>query len=321
VSAIERAGEEREAGYSIVAGPRPVELVAFSERVYVRYLGVGLWVAFGFTAFAGLSSVVQTDGQFAGVLVCGLFATALGVTARAPVVHSRWLRRCPRVLLLVGAALGSGAWLVGPVNSQLYLPTIVVLGALGIAAPLRVVGTASLIAAAGLSAPELIYGGGNLAAGIVVAAPPAMYWLIIDHIAGFALRLHQSLSLASTAAAVPERFEPQVGQDAHTPTASRVNAAPFGLPQPKWIDTASGTRLTSRQLQVIMLACEGLRHAEIGECLGIGPQQVRRHLSQARERTGAASTPQLVAWALTTGLVPSSTAPGGGDASVKDSAS
>jgi DNA-binding CsgD family transcriptional regulator len=63
-------------------------------------------------------------------------------------------------------------------------------------------------------------------------------------------------------------------------------------------------RLTTRQLEVVLLASEGLRHAEVGVCLGIGVKQVRRHLDNARTPTGTSSTPQLVTWARRSGLVP-----------------
>lgn len=64
-------------------------------------------------------------------------------------------------------------------------------------------------------------------------------------------------------------------------------------------------RLTSRQLQVILLACEGLKHAEIGECLGIGTPMVRRHLKKARQRVNVATDAELVAWAKRCDIVPS----------------
>jgi len=55
------------------------------------------------------------------------------------------------------------------------------------------------------------------------------------------------------------------------------------LPGPGVV-SVDGVRLTSRQLQVILLACEGLKHAEMGECLGIGTPMVRRHLHEAERR-------------------------------------
>jgi LuxR family quorum sensing-dependent transcriptional regulator len=68
--------------------------------------------------------------------------------------------------------------------------------------------------------------------------------------------------------------------------------------------------LTARQLQVVLLAHDGLRQAEIAACLGISARQVERHLEQARKRAKAATTAQLVAMLVGGRLAPASQAPG-----------
>jgi DNA-binding CsgD family transcriptional regulator len=69
-------------------------------------------------------------------------------------------------------------------------------------------------------------------------------------------------------------------------------------------DASHASRLTPRQLEAALLACDGLKQSEIAIVLGISPRQVERLLSQARERAGAATTAQLVAMLVTDGLLP-----------------
>jgi DNA-binding NarL/FixJ family response regulator len=65
----------------------------------------------------------------------------------------------------------------------------------------------------------------------------------------------------------------------------------------------TGARLTQRELEVLRLLAEGLRHEEIGRRLGIGPETVRTHLRKACARLGAVSRTQAVATALRQGLI------------------
>jgi DNA-binding CsgD family transcriptional regulator len=64
-------------------------------------------------------------------------------------------------------------------------------------------------------------------------------------------------------------------------------------------DASCPSRLTPRQLQAALLACDGLKQPEIAIALGISPSQVARLLSQARKRMGAATTGHLVAMLVT----------------------
>ena len=120
---------------------------------------------------------------------------------------------------------------------------------------------------------------------------------------GFALRLQHNLGPLSAADGIEPAARESPSSEADGADTPHDHAQPLELPAPR-CSTIDGVRLTSRQLQVILLACEGLRHNDIGACLGIGAAQVRRHLEKARERTGSASTPQLIAWAYRKGLVP-----------------
>jgi DNA-binding CsgD family transcriptional regulator len=99
------------------------------------------------------------------------------------------------------------------------------------------------------------------------------------------------------AADVPKQLAP--GPSA----ADRIQAA---LLQPA--DIADGS-LSPRELEIVVLACQGLKHGEIGVCLGINAQSVRRHLRHAQERTGSQSVAHLITRAHRSGLIPYSVGP------------
>lgn len=281
---------------------RPAELVDISERIYQQVFAVGTWVAAGLSGFAALASLLQptTSSQLRGVMVCGLYTVFCLAAANRPAPLYATLRRRPRLLLLAGAALSVGAYVVGPDNFQLFLPIIAILGVAGIATPRHMVAGACLLTIPGLAMPQVLDGRGDLGTAIIVMVPPLMFWLIVDRITGFALQLHQKLNARDGSSQDPLRVHHEPGTPPATTPSERV---PPGLPAPRSI-SVDGTRLTARQLQVILLICEGLDHTEMGACLQIGPQQVRRHLGGARARTGCATTPQMVAWAQRTGLLP-----------------
>jgi DNA-binding CsgD family transcriptional regulator len=283
---------------------RPAELVEISERLYHGMFAVGLWAAVGCTAFAIVDSMLQPAGnRLPGVLACLLCLGAVSLAAHAPAPLYHRLRRTPSLLLVPGGLLGLAALIVGPDNLALLVPSAAIIGVIGIAAPLRTVLAAAALAAGGLAASRLVAGHDGYAGALVVVVLPVMFWLIVDRIAGFALRLQQSLDATSGQPPVPVgavAFADAESTPVSTPPRRRK---PRALSAPRY-STIDGVRLSSRQLQVVLLACEGLRHKEIGACLGIGAAQVRRHLENARARTGSASTPQLVAWAQRSGLVP-----------------
>jgi DNA-binding NarL/FixJ family response regulator len=66
---------------------------------------------------------------------------------------------------------------------------------------------------------------------------------------------------------------------------------------------AARSALTERELDVLRLLADGLRHEEIGRRLGIGSETVRTHLRKASDRLGAATRTQAVATALREGLI------------------
>jgi DNA-binding NarL/FixJ family response regulator len=67
--------------------------------------------------------------------------------------------------------------------------------------------------------------------------------------------------------------------------------------------TTAGKALTKRELDVLALLAEGLRHEEIGVRLGISSETVRTHLRKASDRLGASTRTQAVATAMRLGLI------------------
>ena len=63
-------------------------------------------------------------------------------------------------------------------------------------------------------------------------------------------------------------------------------------------------RLTARQLQVLALLADGLRYREVAACLSISDGQVQRHVARAVARVGVSNAAELVAVAVSEGLVP-----------------
>jgi DNA-binding NarL/FixJ family response regulator len=61
--------------------------------------------------------------------------------------------------------------------------------------------------------------------------------------------------------------------------------------------------LTERELDVLRLLAEGLRHEEIGRRLSISSETVRTHARKATARLGAGTRTQAVATALRRGLI------------------
>ena len=93
------------------------------------------------------------------------------------------------------------------------------------------------------------------------------------------------------------------------PLADVVRAIDAALGGRTYLDPAlrrqssRSMQLTERELDVLRLLADGLRHEEIGKRLGIGSETVRTHVRKASNRLGAATRTQAVATALRQGLI------------------
>jgi DNA-binding CsgD family transcriptional regulator len=108
------------------------------------------------------------------------------------------------------------------------------------------------------------------------------------------------------------RLEQEQHHEERLPPVRVENLAPrpptratrFTAPRRRLNGDTRASLLTSRQLEVALLARDGLREGEIAACLGISVRQVERLLHDARERAGAATTSELVVLLVTGRLAP-----------------
>ena len=61
--------------------------------------------------------------------------------------------------------------------------------------------------------------------------------------------------------------------------------------------------LSKRELQVLLLICDGLTGKEIAQRLGIAPKTVEFHRAGMYERLGLKTTAHLVRYAIRMGLI------------------
>jgi DNA-binding CsgD family transcriptional regulator len=209
-------------------------------------------------------------------------------------------------VLLPAVVIGAGAWATGADNQQLFYVLTILLGVLGAAVPLRVIALASLLAAAGMAAPHIADGSWTIGAAVAAGLLPPLFWLILEQLVRFMLRLHQTNQPPPSR---PERI--RVWVERPPPPRDPLAASTGTLqddeaPDVSGVETPAvrGAELTARQLQVLLLCAEGRQHGEIGECLQIGAVQVGRHLQNACDRVQVATNAELMAWAIGRGLIP-----------------
>jgi DNA invertase Pin-like site-specific DNA recombinase/DNA-binding CsgD family transcriptional regulator len=73
--------------------------------------------------------------------------------------------------------------------------------------------------------------------------------------------------------------------------------------QPIVVGSGCITGLTARQVEVLDLAAHGLSGRQIGRRLGISARTVEGHFSEMRQRTGARSEAELIAYGVAAGLL------------------
>ena len=138
--------------------------------------------------------------------------------------------------------------------------------------------------------------GAGLVAAVAATAPQTR--IVVYTADGDAMLAREAFDAGAVAVLLKEAPIPDV--------VRAVNAALDGR---TYVDAAlrrpssRSTPLTQRELEVLRLLADGLRHEEIGKRLGIGSETVRTHLRKASDRLGAATRTQAVATALRQGLI------------------
>jgi DNA-binding CsgD family transcriptional regulator len=297
------------------------ELVALSERFYG-----GVFVgAVGFAGLAALAALAVLPARNfpAGSPVALAFAgTGLIIVAavlavwRARQVY-RALRRWPQLQL--GLVAVAAALVASPkMTSGLWWPSCAILMALALVVPLRRTLLYCLLVLGTNLAGHLV--AGDLddihpvdVIGLWIGFP---LWLmtvaiVTDRLSSYVLRLNAE-QVAEAPREPPARVDVSYPEPPSQPTvrAAEVAVATGGEdPAAPEAPPAASRRLTARQLQVVVLLADGLRHREVAACLSISERQVQRHVAEAVARLGLRNAYELAAVAVSEGLVPGAAAP------------
>lgn len=236
-----------------------------------------------------------------------------------------WLRYSPARQLAPAGAGAVALLLNGPASPSWWLALALLLLVASVSS-IRLSLVAATIAASAFLGGTIIRGGhlinagdvGVLAGTVGLIAYTIVGASVADVAGRFVLGLHRLEQDLTARSPQAPRHVANLASPAQPPGATDATSDRQTPPQafqqpdpprpgerrPHRHDVSRPSRLTPRQLQATLLACDGLKQPEIAIALGISPRQVARLLSQARERAGAATTGQLVAMLVTNGLVP-----------------
>jgi DNA-binding CsgD family transcriptional regulator len=297
VTADKTSGADARNACLIRSGADLVELV---EQLYRRLFDVTLRLIVGgaalSTLFAGLRSADWHDGLTAALAI-GCTAAALLTLRSSPAAYS-WLRqRAWRPG--IPAALGSFLLLVDGPAGPLWFVALACIAATSVLASRRQTMSLALLASGSYILGTLLPGAslitqhdpGRIAAAAGLTLDGLLCVAVVEWLARFVLRLHK-LELEAIARVQPPLYVGNVGATKQSEPTTR-QSPPRGV-----------SRLTARQLEVVVLLRDGLRQDEIAECLSISARQVERLVADARARVDAHTTAGLVALLVSGGLVP-----------------
>lgn len=293
------------------------ELVGVTERFYV-----GLWtVALAFVVFASLAAllVLQVHPRPQGALAAAeivmtglLVPLAVMAVWRAQALY-RLLRRRP--LLELGPVAIAVALIAQPdMAGDLWWPSCSILMALAIVAPLRRTVVYGAIVLTSNLAANVVAGDLDVRPAVAIIGLWIGYPVWLGIVAVGAALLARHLLTLNTGPPPPREAPRRVRawttpRDSHAAetTANAVDApngeavSTEGTQAPNRVATQ---RLTARQLEVVMLLADGMRHREIADCLSISERQVQRHIAQAAARVNVRNSYELVALVVSDGLIP-----------------
>lgn len=300
------------------------ELVALSERFY----GAVFVPAIAFVGIAALAALVLLPvRQFARGTPVTAAAVATGLIVavtplavwRAQSIY-RALRR--HIGLQLAAVLVAAGLVMHPgMSSELWWPSCSILMALAIVAPVRRALAYCLLVLATSLVGHLVAADLSETPAVAIIGLWIGYPLLVAAVAILTNRLAAHVLFLNVAEARGPSPEPPLpvrawttepASAAHADDTPAAVTAAGGGPAPAAQDTEQLTdSLTARQLQVVALLADGLRHREIAECLSISERQVQRHVADAVARLGLRNAYELAAVAVSDGLVPGGTATAG----------
>lgn len=285
---------------------RGADLVYLTEELYLRLFILTLLLTVIGGALSVWFAVIGSHTSLLLTSVIAAVALAFAVLGLArPRPSYRWLRRGQlrqlspaafAILVVLCNGPDSPSWWVA-------LPLLWVIAAVSsttLSVLAATVTAGAYLAGTALGGEPLVHNGDAEILGAAVALPGNILIgrLVAEVFARFVLRLHQ---LERQAEAPPPPRPVRV-------TTGSVITAHAAVSRPTPASTQKHhrplTRLTSRELEVLLLVRDGLLQAEIALALSISTRQVERLLASARSRTGAATTSQLVAKLVTEQLSP-----------------
>jgi len=272
---------------------RGAELVHLAEELYIRLARVGFGILL---AGCGLTLLFATLQRGAPGFATALFVATAACFAVAGLTRpvGVYLRlRSHRLLQVAPAAFGAVTVLLDGPDSPCYwialaLASITAL----VSSRLLAVGFAAVIGLAYLAGTIVggqplfsLHDSGVLPTAVGIPAYTLVSAVLIDGFAGLALGRRRRIGVAHQHKTHARRVPNLAAQATAEPTRS--------LPPPAQRTVRSASLLTARQLQVLLLLCDGLKQTEIAACLGISVRQVERHIAAARQRVGAPTTNRL----------------------------
>jgi DNA-binding CsgD family transcriptional regulator len=213
-----------------------------------------------------------------------------------------WLRR-DRIHQLTPAFVGAIMMLSdGPHSASWWMAFALLFVMASVSSTSLTVVGAALAAAAYIcgtlvDGSPLIYQGdtGNVIGAAMLIVNALVARSVLEAFGSFVMRLHRLEAQISEAEQVPRRV----------PNLESSRPDPVSMPGQRRRSPARWRSvLTARQLEVAFLVRDGLHQDEIAACLSISRRQVERLLEQARARSGAASTGELIAMLVRGKLVP-----------------
>jgi DNA-binding CsgD family transcriptional regulator len=291
------------------------DLVHLTEELHIRLLALTLTML----GAAGVLTVplTQTNTREHASVATVIFATLAIIASVSGLKHRcaayRWLR-ATRAHQLAPAVVACAIVLTDGPYSPSWWTAEALLFIVAATTDLRTTLLASVSTATAYLAGTLLRGASILPGGdneyltvaLAITVNPLVARAIAEVFAKFTLRLHQIELQTAEAMQAPIPVH-VVATPVQADLGSGRQGGVTGKRRPR-SSARAASRLTARQLEVALLARDGLHQAEIAAALAISPRQVERHFEQARERAGAATTAQLIAMLVTSGLAPASTA-------------
>jgi len=304
---------------------RGAELVALAERFnYGIFMGALAFVGLStLTALAFLPLRASAENGRPPPTAVSAAVVVLALTAlaawRAQDVY-RLLRNRPGLAIvpvLVAAALLS---VVSPLRNELWWPACAILMVIALQCSLRRALVYSLIVLLANLAAHTIDGDLSETSpvgivGLWIGIPfwTAMAAVIPDRMTSHILRLNARREpprpLAHRVAVGAPHPPTDAAQEDEPADDLAAGATPERASGPTTVISAEREstltgRLTTRQLEVVVLLADGHRYEFIGACLSISAGQVYRHVRNAVERLDLQNVNQLVAVAVAEGVVP-----------------